>query len=112
MKDRKKIFVAFCGGCKDEIRRKRVYEMLKEKLTDYEFVFSQEEIKPNDVLLIINGCPTACRTKDFTCHEHLIQVRGEKIGDKDVREEDLPVELVQLIRRKEKENKTSKERNR
>ena len=93
----KTIFVAFCGGCKPEIDRKGLLQKVQSLLPDYAFHYSVEEDDRFCFCLILNGCPTECRTKEFRWYPNCISVRGEMIGDKVVKEELLPQEVVATI---------------
>ncbi|WP_214658700.1 hypothetical protein [Candidatus Formimonas warabiya] len=89
--------MAFCGGCKPEIDRRDLLQKVKDLLPDHIFQFSLDGDDPVACLLILNGCPTACRTSDFSQHKNRISVRGEIIGDRAVREERLSREVADQI---------------
>lgn len=96
--------MAFCGGCKSEIDRKALFEAVKQHLSGYDFQFTIDDNQIYCCALIINGCPTECRTRDFGKFAPLVSVRGEMIGDKAVKEHDLAQKVIELIKEHEKQD--------
>lgn len=52
-----RLAVKYCGGCNPLIERVEVSRKIREDLTGAGWVSWEEE---SDLLVVINGCPTAC----------------------------------------------------
>jgi hypothetical protein len=52
-----RLAVKYCGGCNPLIERVEVARKIREDLAEARWVSWEEE---SDLLVVINGCPTAC----------------------------------------------------
>ena len=89
----------YCGGCNPEIDRPGLINHLKERIERKgiiaEFITNKETA--TDLILLINGCKHACLEQKYLTNSQnppIISVRGEMVGDKYVKEKDIPEFLV------------------
>jgi hypothetical protein len=56
-----RLAIKFCGGCNPILERERLAQKVREGLLSSPWVSWEEE---SDLVLIINGCPTACAERE------------------------------------------------
>lgn len=61
---RKKIGIKYCGGCNPTYERVEMVERVQSRLKD-RFLFLRYDQQNLDVLVLINGCPRSCATKNL-----------------------------------------------
>lgn len=73
-----RIAVRFCGGCNPVIERGWVVQRIREELAGEVTWVSRDE--KMDLLLIVNGCPTACSDRDEIPLDHpMVVVSGDSV---------------------------------
>ena len=65
---RKKIGIKYCGGCNPTYERVEIVERVRSRLKD-RFLFLRYDQQDLDVLVLINGCPRSCATKNLEYKE-------------------------------------------
>jgi hypothetical protein len=99
-----KIYILYCGGCNPDIDRARMARELK-RLTDSEEGLPVEyvtEQKDADVVLLLNGCPHACREEEWARNSGntpFISVQGERFMLKPVFEKELPRVVLMYLKK-------------
>lgn len=53
------IGVKFCGGCQSRYERGKLYELVRDEVSDADFEYADDNIF-YDILLVISGCPIKC----------------------------------------------------
>lgn len=96
------IGVKYCGGCNPEIDRPAVVERLEEELEKRgrEVILVTDRETRIDLRLLVNGCKHACLDEEYSVSEEslpVISVRGQMVGSRHVREEDIPEFLIGKI---------------
>ena len=59
-----RLAIKFCGGCNPVIERGEVARKIREELAGARWVSWEGE---SDLLVVINGCPTACAEREEIC---------------------------------------------
>lgn len=88
MADKKQIAVRTCGGCGCDFDRRGVINEIKkayEATCDFKFSYAVDQDSDFDLVLLINGCDSACAPAstidsvvviDHTNHENAVEVFG------------------------------------
>ena len=65
-RNRSRVALKFCGGCNPQIERGLLAKRIREGLpvSDFQWVSGEED---PDLLILINGCATACADTAETC---------------------------------------------
>ena len=97
-----KIGVKYCGGCNPEIDRSAVVEGIYKglKKSGREIVLVTDKETKIDILLLVNGCQHACLEEEYPIFEEgvpVISIRGAMVGNRYVREEDIPGFLAEKL---------------
>ena len=92
----------YCGGCNPEIDRPGLIDHLKEGLERRDIIaeFITDKETATDLILLINGCKHACLEQEYLSSGQnlaIISVRGEMVGDKYIKEKDIPGFLIGKI---------------
>jgi len=64
MKLRKKIGIQYCGGCNPTYERVELIERIQSRLGN-QFLFVRHDSPRLDALVLVNGCPRSCATKEI-----------------------------------------------
>jgi hypothetical protein len=91
------IGIKFCGGCNSYIDRTLVSNRIKAQCPGDKFFFTRDPDK-SFVLIAINGCSTACVTKEDKNTMYDIVISGEAINYEKTMEADLPRAAIEIIR--------------
>jgi hypothetical protein len=59
-----RLAIKFCGGCNPVIERGEVARKIREELAGARWVSWEGE---SDLVVVINGCPTACAEREEIC---------------------------------------------
>jgi len=95
-----RIAIKYCGGCNPVIDRTRVVEKLERLVQENwpEWKFSPYYAGNFDVVVLINGCPTACTDEQFKDADFpVLRVAGELLDGVTVSEKELPGKLLEKL---------------
>lgn len=92
---KKRIGIKYCGGCNPQIDRSKMAKDIKEGLEKQGIEFFPHTDSPLafDVLLLINGCRSACSEEDYLKTDHnvqMISVKDEMVDDLCMEETTIP----------------------
>ncbi|MBP1694957.1 MAG: hypothetical protein H6Q41_145 [Deltaproteobacteria bacterium] len=64
MEIRKKIGIKYCGGCNPTYERVEMVERVQFRMRD-RFLFLSHDQQERDGLILINGCPRSCASRNL-----------------------------------------------
>jgi len=68
MGTRTKIGIKYCGGCNPAYERTKMIERVQSQLRE-QILFLRHDEQGLDGLILVNGCPRSCATKDLSPKE-------------------------------------------
>jgi hypothetical protein len=71
------IGIKYCGGCNPRYNRENLVAELKTALPDTHFVFGEEALKAN-ILIVVSGCASACPTIDENPNQRVLWIREQR----------------------------------
>ncbi len=94
----KKIVFKFCGGCNPSIDRLELRKKLVQEMTQFGWEIVRNGDDKGDLLIIINGCQTACmQNGQETHHFQEIIIAGESVNTCPTKEEDICKTILDII---------------